>query len=55
MMICECIRSPRQYCLGWHNLNHEEWQTRKITAEAKYNTELLSQDYEQFANNEKPS
>ncbi len=55
MKMCECGRSPTQYCVGWHYLSHEEWQTRKIIAEAKLRAELLSQEYEQFVAKQKPS
>ncbi len=53
MKMCECGRSPTQYCVGWHGLSHEAWQTRKLIAEAKLRAELLIEDYEQVVSKPK--
>ena len=34
MKKCDCGRSPTPYCVGWHNLSHELWQTKKLIAAA---------------------
>lgn len=53
MKICECGRSPTRYCIGWHDLDHEEWQTQKIITEAKLRAELTKQDYQKFVSKQK--
>ena len=45
MKKCDCGRSPTQYCVGWHHLSHELWQTKKLIAEAKLRAELLEKEY----------
>ena len=51
--MCECGRSPTQYCVGWHDLSHEEWQTKKIIVEANLRAELIKQDYQEFVSRQK--
>tara|TARA_B100000989_G_scaffold216716_1_gene165045 strand:+ start:461 stop:586 length:126 start_codon:yes stop_codon:yes gene_type:complete len=31
--------------VGWHDLSHELWQTKKLIAEAKLRAELLEEEY----------
>ena len=32
---CTCGRSLTDSCVGWGNLSHSEWQTRKLIVEAQ--------------------
>jgi len=32
--------------VGWHNLSHELWQTKKLIVEAKLRAELLEEEYQ---------
>ena len=50
---CDCGRSSKQYCLGWHELSHHEWQTKKITAETNLRAEFIKQDYQEFVSKQK--
>ena len=33
-------RSPVQNCVGWHELTHAEWQTKKLIFEVKLETDM---------------
>jgi len=45
MKKCSCGRSPTSFCVGWHKLSHEEWQTKKMILEAKLRAELVEEEY----------
>ena len=32
---CTCGRSLKHSCVGWGDLSHSEWQTRKLIVEAQ--------------------
>ena len=44
----DCGRSPTQYCVGWHHLSHDFWQTKKLIAEATLRAELLKEANQNF-------
>tara|TARA_B100000886_G_scaffold169934_1_gene116338 strand:- start:257 stop:493 length:237 start_codon:yes stop_codon:yes gene_type:complete len=35
-----CGRSPDQNCVGWRELTHAEWQTKKLIFEVKLETDI---------------
>ena len=35
-----CGRSPDQNCVGWRELTHAEWQTKKLFFEVKLETDM---------------
>ncbi len=43
-MKCICGRSPVRNCVGWHELTHAEWQTKKLIFEVKLETDMIMID-----------
>lgn len=41
---CTCGRSLTDECVGWGNLSHSEWQTKKIIAEAHSEAEHVEKE-----------
>lgn len=40
---CTCGRSITGDCLGWHNLNNEEYERARMEAEIKANDDRMKQ------------
>ena len=41
---CTCGLSLTDKCVGWGNLSHSEWQTKKIIAEAQSEAEPFEEE-----------
>ena len=41
---CTCGRSLIDSCVGWGDLSHSEWQTRKLIVEAHFEAEEVHEE-----------